>query len=124
MSAALGFVVVLGVPVAMLVLLVKAVDARQRRRDAAVARQIDVTDAIHREFGAIVAPTVRRVRGGWRVRLPMDPRDPRAARVMTLAVQTLGPTATVEVALATTARARPRPRLPHSTERIASAMSA
>jgi hypothetical protein len=92
---ALAAVLVLGVPVVMLVGLLKLVDALQRRRAAVIARQIEVTDAIHREFGAIVAPIVRRARGGWRVTLPMDPARPGAARVVDLAARTLGTTATV-----------------------------
>ncbi len=34
--------------------------AVERRRDARVARQIALTDAIHRELGAVAAPNVRR----------------------------------------------------------------
>ena len=42
----------------------------QRRRDALYARQIELTDAIHRELGAAAAPTVRRRRGGlWLVHM-------------------------------------------------------
>ena len=40
----------------------------QRERDRARDRQIGLTDAIHLELGAVVAPTVeRRPGGGWRV---------------------------------------------------------
>jgi hypothetical protein len=45
-----------------------------RARDARVARQIALTDAIHRELGAVAAPEVRRDwTGGWivSVRLPL-----------------------------------------------------
>jgi hypothetical protein len=45
-----------------------------RTRDARVARQIALTDAIHRELGAVAAPEVRRGwTGGWivSVRLPL-----------------------------------------------------
>jgi len=75
MIALLGALAVLGLPVAALVALLKAVDLVQRRRAALIVRQIEVTDAIHREFGAIVAPTLRRARRGWRVVLPMDARQ-------------------------------------------------
>ena len=37
------------------------------KRNARYARQIALTDAIHRELGAIAAPTVTRRRGGWLV---------------------------------------------------------
>jgi hypothetical protein len=46
----------------------------RERRDAAVARQIMLTDAIHRELGAAAAPEVRRSwTRGWivSVRLPL-----------------------------------------------------
>lgn len=47
----------------------------QRRRDALYARQIELTDAIHRELGAAAAPTVQRRRGGgWLIHMmvPLD----------------------------------------------------
>jgi hypothetical protein len=120
-------VIVLGLPVAGLLAVLAAVDALQRRRDARIARQIEVTDAIHAEFGAIVAPLVRHARGGWRVTLPMDPRHPHAARVVELVALALGPTVSVDVAVAA-GRSTPPPRTPRrpaaqNRERIASAMS-
>ena len=122
MIALLGALVVVGVPVAGLVALLKVLDFLERRRAATVARQIEVTDAIHREFGAIVAPTVRRARGGWRVVLPMDVRLAEAARVVELAAVTLGPA--VEVVVVTPATATPHRPTPQTKERMASAMSA
>ena len=47
----------------------------ERRRAMAVARQIELTDAIHRELGAVAAPTVQPARhGSWRVvmAVPVD----------------------------------------------------
>ena len=122
MIALLGALVVLGLPVAGLVALLKVVDFLQRRRAATVARQIEVTDAIHREFGAIVAPTVQRARGGWRVVLPMDVRLAETARVVELVAVTLGPAVEVAV-VAPWAPASRRPAA-QSKERMASAMSA
>jgi hypothetical protein len=137
--SALAAVLVLGIPVAVLVGLLKLVDALQQRRAAVIARQIEVTDAIHREFGAIVAPIVRRVRGGWRVTLPMDPGRPGAARVVDLAARTLGASANVAVRsrrpfdgrgepvveVAVVAPwGRPRRSVAQNRERIAPAMSA
>jgi hypothetical protein len=49
-------------------------DRRARRRDTGVARQIALTDAIHRELGAVAAPDVRVGGSGeWvvSVRLPL-----------------------------------------------------
>jgi hypothetical protein len=40
-----------------------------RARDARVARQIALTDALHREVGPVVAPWVYRRGGGWEVRM-------------------------------------------------------
>ncbi len=122
MIALLGALVVVGVPVAGLVALLKVLDFLERRRAATVARQIELTDAIHREFGAIVAPTVRRARGGWRVVLPMDVRLAEAARVVELAAVTLGPA--VEVVVVAPATATPHRPTPQTKERMASAMSA
>jgi len=122
MIALLGGLVVLAVPVAGLVALLKVLDFLQRRRAATVARQIEVTDAIHRQFGAIVAPTVQRARGGWRVVLPMDVRLAEAARVVELVAVTLGPAVEVAVVAPWTPASR-RPGA-QSKERMASAMSA
>lgn len=47
----------------------------ERRREAAIARQIALTDAIHAELGAVVAPEVQRTSAGeWTVsvRVPMN----------------------------------------------------
>src|SRR5262245_10877307 len=46
----------------------------QVRREERIARQIALTDAIHRELGAVAAPTVTGSRGAWRVRMraPLD----------------------------------------------------
>lgn len=50
----------------------------QRRREEQVARQIALTDAIHRELGGAAAPEVTRsLRGTWTVsmRLPLHRED-------------------------------------------------
>jgi len=50
-------------------------DRVHERRRARYARQIALTDAIHRELGAVAAPMVSRRRaGGWRVTMaaPLD----------------------------------------------------
>jgi hypothetical protein len=50
----------------------------QRRRDDRYAHQIELTDAIHRELGAITAPFVRKRRDGrWLVSMtvPLDRPD-------------------------------------------------
>lgn len=70
----LGIAIVLG-PFAAILGLLRLADRITERRDARYARQIALTDAIHRELGPIVAPTVSRRRGGgWliRVTVPFD----------------------------------------------------
>ena len=63
--------------------LLRLAESRQLRREARYARQIALTDAIHRELGAVAAPTVRkRPKGGWVVSM-MVPLD-RPATVATL----------------------------------------
>ena len=124
MTALAGVLVMVGLPIVAVVGLLKVIDALQARRGRVIARQIEVTDAIHREFGAIVAPVVARARGGWRVTLAMDPRDPDAAAVVDLAARVFGPAATVEVALVASPTAERRRRAAQNRERIASAMSA
>jgi hypothetical protein len=64
MLVPLGLVLVVLVPPALVIMLL-VVSARLQRARADVAeRQIAVTDAIHRELGAVVAPVMRR--RGWR----------------------------------------------------------
>jgi hypothetical protein len=56
-------------------MLLRLAERTQRRRDERIARQIELTDAIHRELGAIVAPTVEKRRGGGlavRMTVPFD----------------------------------------------------
>jgi hypothetical protein len=60
-------VVVLAVPVVALVALAAAVDGRRSRWQAAVTRQIALTDALHARFGGVLAPVVRRRGAGWQI---------------------------------------------------------
>jgi hypothetical protein len=124
MTALLGALVVIGIPTAAVMILLTLANVQERRRQAVIDRQIDVTDAVHQHFGAIVAPTVQRARRGWRVKLPMDPRDPHAAAVVEIAASTLGGGQDVEVVIVAPWRATRRRPTPQSRERIASAMSA
>ena len=139
MIALAGVVVVIGMPVAALILVLKVVDVLQRRRADVIARQIAVTDAIHAELGAVVAPVVRRSGRGWRVTLPIDARHPGIARIVELAACTLAPTAVgarsrrpfdgrgepvIEVAVVAPWRPARRRPVAQNKERIASAMSA
>src|SRR5262245_37575862 len=55
------------------------VERLDRRRRATVTRQIALTDAIHRELGAVVAPFLHRARGGrWLVEMTVPVHRPGA----------------------------------------------
>jgi len=56
----------------------RVADRIARRRDTRFARQIELTDAIHRELGAIVAPVVSRRRGGWLISMTVPVDQPGA----------------------------------------------
>ena len=64
-------------PVALVLALLQWATRAQRTREAALARQIALTDAVHRELGAVVAPTVSRGRrGAWRVAIAVPFSQP------------------------------------------------
>jgi hypothetical protein len=88
---ALVVLVVAVVPTLALVALLGLVDRAQRARSEVIARQVAVTDAIHRELGAIVAPTVtRRRRGAWQVLIAVPFERPAAvASVVAIAHRAL-----------------------------------
>jgi hypothetical protein len=74
-------------PFATVVLLLLAARALERRRAERTARQVAVTEAIHRELGAVVAPVVeKRVFGPWRLylRVPLE-RPGLVARIVAAA---------------------------------------
>jgi hypothetical protein len=57
-------------PIAVVAGLLWFAERRRRSVETRVALQIRVTDAIHRELGAVAAPEVlSRAGGGWRVRM-------------------------------------------------------
>jgi hypothetical protein len=89
---ALDIVVVLVIPVAAVVGLLKLVDALERRRVEVVSRQIAVTDAIHGAIGPVVAPFVRRGRhGAWIAILAVPPGHPQTGLMVEIAQAELGP---------------------------------
>ena len=60
--------VVVALPMAGLAALLVVIKRTERARETRIARQVALTDAIHRELGAVVAPVVtRRFGRGWRV---------------------------------------------------------
>src|ERR1043165_3688064 len=54
-------------PFAFVVLLLKLADRRARWREYFAATQSAITDAIHERLGAVVAPTLRRSPGRWKI---------------------------------------------------------
>ena len=90
MTVVVGLLVVLG-PLLALVALLRAVDAWHRRRERVIARQILLTDAVHAEFGAVVAPVVEKSAfQPWRVIYAIaDGRAPEAGRLVAIAHRVL-----------------------------------
>ena len=75
MLTVLAGIVLVASPMLMIGLFLRVANWRERRRNEGYARQIALTDAIHWELGAVVAPMVeRRSRGVWMVRMavPLD----------------------------------------------------
>ena len=78
MSTMFAAILVALIPPVAIVMLLRLAERKQRKRDDRIARQIELTDAIHRELGAIVAPTVEKRRGGGlvvRMTVPFDRPD-------------------------------------------------
>ncbi|OGL11772.1 MAG: hypothetical protein A3I14_08070 [Candidatus Rokubacteria bacterium RIFCSPLOWO2_02_FULL_73_56] len=70
MLTPLAALAVAALPFAALLALLALATRRERRRAEVVARQVALTDAIHRRLGAVAAPTVRRrPHGGWEIAL-------------------------------------------------------
>jgi hypothetical protein len=64
-----------GSPLALVIGLLAAVERRRRHRQAEIARQIALTDALHARLGALVAPVVRRRGDRWQVSLAVPLED-------------------------------------------------
>src|SRR2546428_1591571 len=94
-------VVVVGLFPCLTLLALLGLTARvERRRAAVIARQIELTDAIHREVGALVAPWVmRRPGGAWRVRIAVPFERPAVVEAI---VAVLGRTVTGRLGLLVT----------------------
>ncbi len=91
MLTLLGLIAAILVPPAAVIGLLLLTAKIQRAREDAAARQVAVTDAIHRELGPVVAPIVRR--RGWRawelrVAVPLE-RPAFAGTVLAIAHRTL-----------------------------------
>ena len=109
---AAAVVVVLGIPVAALIGLLSLAARLQARREQLIARQIALTDAIHAALGPIVAPVVRRRRGGWLGVLPVPAGHPQIALMVEIAQAELG--ADAQIVLVRQEPAPPRARRPRA----------
>ena len=85
MNTLVGLVVAMSPLLAVVGLLALAA-RRDRVREAAVARQIRLTDAIAAELGAVVAPVVRKRRGGpWQIEMGVPlARPATVARILSI----------------------------------------
>jgi len=99
---------------------------RDRRRETVVARQIQVTDAIANELGAVVAPVVAKPVGGpWRVAIHVPAGRPAlVSRIVAIAHDTLTRSGSSPYELVLTPEAtpvRPVPVLTRPTRRLQAA---
>ena len=81
---ALPSIAIVLTPFLAVIALLRLADFMSARREASLARQIALTNAIHRELGAVAAPVVsRRSGGGWLVSMavPLDRPGTTAAIV-------------------------------------------
>jgi len=91
MSVLLGLLMIVAMPCLAVTLLLKLTERLQDRRDLERDRQVELTEAIHWELGAVAAPVVRRIRRGWRVSmaLPLD-RSVEVAAIVRLTAKHFG----------------------------------
>ncbi len=88
-------------PLLVIAGLLHLADRAERRRAARYARQIELTDAIHRDLGAVAAPVVKRQRGGgWLVHMmvPFD-RPATVAAILGITDRTLGAAGRLQIVL-------------------------
>jgi hypothetical protein len=92
---ALAIVVVLAIPVVGLIALLRLVSVLQARREQVISRQVALTDAIHAALGPVIAPVVRRGRGGWVGVLAVPVGHPQVGLMVEIAQAQLGPAAKI-----------------------------
>jgi hypothetical protein len=80
------------IPLLALVGWLALVEWIHRRRQQVIFRQVALTDAVHRELGAIVAPVVeKRLGGPWRAVMALPPgRFAVATQLTAIALEVLG----------------------------------
>ena len=100
----LTMVLAVALPASLLAAWLLAVGRMERARDARISRQVAVTDAIHRELGAVVAPFVKRRAGrDWRVEIAVPFESPaivgRVVAIAQAAMLRAGATGRIEIVL-------------------------
>jgi hypothetical protein len=126
MMTAATVILTLSSPILVVVGLLSIAAWHDRRREAIVARQIRVTDAIANELGAIVAPVVTKPLGGpWRVAIhvPLG-RPATVSRIVAIAHDTLSRAGAGAYELVLTpepAPVRPFPAVGRPTRRLQAA---
>ena len=93
MLTLLGFLIVVVGPILVVGPLLWLANRLERARHEVRARQAAVTDAIHRQLGAVVAPPVRkRLWGPWQILIPVPLGRPAlVSRVLAIAQAALAP---------------------------------
>ena len=91
MSVLIGSLAIVAIPFLAITVLLKLTERLQDRRELERERQVELTDAIHWELGAVTAPFVRRIRRGWRVAMsvPLD-RSVEVATIVRLTAKHFG----------------------------------
>lgn len=115
MTALVAILVMLAIPFLAVRALLALAERLEDRRELARYRQIELTDAIHWELGAVAAPVVRRrLSGGWLVSMtvPLD-RPALVASILQLTGRHFAASPVAErleiVLTPDTSNARPRP---------------
>jgi hypothetical protein len=114
---ALAIAVVLAIPVVVLVALLRLVNVLEARRQQVISRQIALTDAIHSALGPVVAPIVRRGRGGWIGVLAVPTGHPDVGLMVEIAQAELGPTAQIVLVSAEVGGPEMAPHTPQRSAR-------
>ncbi|MBI2161485.1 MAG: hypothetical protein HYU25_14105 [Candidatus Rokubacteria bacterium] len=87
MEIPLVVLVVMLLPFATVVTLLRLAGRLERTRAAVIARQIALTDAIHRDLGPVVSPWVTRRGGRWRVSVAVPFDRPALVEAVLAVVQ-------------------------------------
>ena len=91
MLTAVAIALVLVTPALVIAAIAEAIEARRNARGRVIARQIRLTDAVHAELGAVVAPNVEKPAfRPWRVVFPMRAvRGADVSRLLSIADRVL-----------------------------------